>query len=82
MNIFRIFLFFTLFFSHLSVLAKEAEPELSVNQISTVLYKIEADIKDERFLLDHLDDYLEKLPTFTSWAEKCVAKTTSQLKEI
>ena len=81
MNIFRIFLFFTLFFSHLSVLAKEAEPELSVDQISTVLYKIEADIKDERFLLDHLDDYLEKLPTFTSWAEKCVAKTTSKLKD-
>jgi small-conductance mechanosensitive channel len=81
MKITRIFLFFTLIFSHLAVLASEVEPELNAVDISTVLYKIEADIKDERFLLDHLNDYLEKLPTFTSWAEKCVVKTTSKLKD-
>ncbi|MCK5360103.1 MAG: hypothetical protein KAJ95_05720, partial [Gammaproteobacteria bacterium] len=37
--------------------------------------------KDERFLLENLDDYLEKLPAYTSWAEKCVVTTTNDLKD-
>jgi len=81
MKIIRISLFLSLFFSQLSVLAMEAEPELNADDIITFLYKIEADIKDERFLLENLDDYLENLPAYTSWSEKCVVKTTSQLED-
>jgi hypothetical protein len=76
-----IFLFLALFISFQSTQAKEQGVELSTEQISTFLYKIEADIKDQRFLLENLDDYLQKLPNYTSWAEECVVTTNSGLDD-
>ena len=69
--------------------AEETEEKLNADTISAELYKIEADIKDERFLLKNLDEYLVQLPGFTSWSKKCiteseanVAEITARLKEI
>lgn len=55
--------------------------ELTNESISADLYKIEADIVDKRFLLEHIDEYLEKLPAYTAWSNECVADTTDKLKE-
>lgn len=87
MKIFTILLFFTLLFSHLSVLAKEAEaePELSIDQISTVLYKIEADIKDERFLpankgrLEKRAEFVEDEPSDVAFFRKSLSDNKDSL---
>lgn len=61
--------------------AAETEPELDADTISAVLYKIEADIEDGRFLLEHLDEYLGQLPTFTAWAKQCITDSDSRLAD-
>ena len=80
MKIAQVFLFLSLFCIQLSVLAQDDNTELTAEDISTSLYRIEADIKGEQFLLENLDDYLEKLPTYTTWAGKCVTTTADSLK--
>jgi len=77
----RILLFIVLSLQFSLSLAKSPEQELTADEISTVLYTIEADIVDQRFLLGHLDDYLKKLPTYTAWSEDCVTTTTSKLAD-
>ena len=64
-----------------SASAADAEPELSADVISADLYTIEADVEDKRFLLEHLDDYLGKLPTFTAWAKNCIADSSTRLDD-
>jgi len=62
-------------------LADELEVELTKENVSADLYKIEAEIVDKRFLREHIDEYLEKLPAYTAWSNKCVTDTTEKLKE-
>ena len=62
--------------------ASDPESELSADAISADLYKIEASVEDERFLLPHLDSYLEQLPTYVSWAKYCITDSTTRLTRI
>ncbi|MEA1889209.1 MAG: mechanosensitive ion channel [Pseudomonadota bacterium] len=63
-------------------LAGDSEEEFSTDEISTLLYKIEAVIEDKRSLLSHLDEYLKKLPDYTALADKCITTTTDKLTDL
>lgn len=64
-----------------ALLHAQQDTPLSAESISTELYKIEADIKDQRFLLEHLDDYLAKLPGFTAWSRDCIAEAEKNVED-
>ena len=77
----RILLLLAMSFQVTLCLADELEVELTKENVSADLYKIEAEIVDKRFLLEHIDEYLVKLPAYIAWSNKCVTETTERLKE-
>ncbi len=62
--------------------AQTVNQKFDLDEVNTELYKIEADIKDQRFLLPKLDDYLDKLPRYTAQANGCINTSAGKLKEI
>ncbi len=64
-----------------AVAAAPETPEIDTDIISAELYKIEAYVEDKRFLLQHLDDYLEQLPAYVTWAKKCISDSSTHLTD-
>ncbi len=63
-------------------LSANTEPEFNTDTINTFLSTIEADMENPDTLLQRLDDYLEQLPSFRTWARECITDSNGPVTDI